>query len=125
MIGRRLVSGLMTLMAVHFAALGAQPLCAGDNHGAAAAGTTAMTDMAHDGPMDRGPTDPCTPTTPGSPPGHSPQSCLAMTGCVSAGLGSLRMPAVVAPPMAHQAVDPEPPNLRSVISTPETPPPIA
>ncbi len=125
MIRRRLVSGLMTLMAVQFAALGAQPMCAGDHHGAAPAGASTMSDMAHDGPMDHGPTDPCTPTTPDAPPGHSPQSCLAMAGCAPAGLGSLSVPDVVAPPMARQAVDPESPNLRSVISTPETPPPIA
>lgn len=125
MIVRRLVSGLMTLMAVQFAILGAQPLCAGDHHSASTASADAMAGMSHDGMMDHGSTDPCSPTAPDSHSTHSPLTCLAMTGCAPTSLASLGALDVVAPPMTVHSAGREPATLRSVISAPETPPPIA
>jgi len=125
MLVRRLVSGLMTLMAVQFAVLGAQPLCAGDQHGASTASAGAMRDMSHDGPMDHGPMDPCAPTTPDSHAGHSLLSCLAMTGCAPTGLASLGTPGVAIPLMTVQMESREPAAVLAVTTPPETPPPIA
>lgn len=123
MFARRLVSGIMTLMAVQFAGLGGQPVCAGDHHSAASADAAAG--MTHDGPMDRGPTDPCAPTSPEPGAPHTPMACLAMTGCAPTGLAAVIVPAVLAPPTTLGASAAEIPVLRSIISTPETPPPIA
>ena len=122
MIARRLVSGLMILMAVQFATSGAS-LCAGDHHSGSSAG--AMSDLSHGGPMEHGSSDPGAPSSPDSHSQQSPSSCLAMTGCAPIGLAALGALDVAVPPMTLHAQGREPAALRSTISAPETPPPIA
>lgn len=123
MFARRLVSGVMTLMAVQFAGVGVQPLCAGDHHSAPIA--DAAGEMAHDGPMSHGATEPCAPTSPDSGAPHTPMSCLAMAGCAAAGIAGVIAPDVIASPLTVSPFANVPANLHSINSPPETPPPIA
>lgn len=125
MFARRLISIVMTLIAVQFAVAGGQPLCGGDHHADATVLADAPAGMTHDGSMHHGGTVPCDPTSPNPSTPHTPVTCLAMAGCVATGVPALVGPEIVSAPVTLETPSPEPAILHSITSTPETPPPIA
>jgi len=122
---RRLVSGVLTLMAVQYAAFGIGPSCAADHHPAGTATADLSTGMTHDGPMAPGSTDPCAPNSPDSNTTHTPLSCLAMAGCAATGIAAGATAELAAPQMAVAPSVPVSAGFRSILTPPETPPPIA
>lgn len=110
MIARRLVSGLLTLMAVQYAAVGDGPVCAASHHQAAAA--------EHTSP------DHCPPASPDGHADHSSSGCLAMAGCGTIGLAAVVAVELSVFPTAMAPAIPASTHLRSVLTPPETPPPI-
>jgi hypothetical protein len=125
MICRRLVSGALTLMTVQYAAFGIGPSCAADHHPARTAAADASTGMTHDGPMTPGSTDPCAPTSPDSHTTHTPLTCLGMAGCAPTGIAAVVAAELAAPQRAVAPMVPVSAGLGSILSPPETPPPIA
>ncbi len=124
MFARRLVSGVMALIAVQYAAFGAGSLCTTAHH-SPGSGPEVTAGMAQHRATADGPTSPCAPTSPDSHSTHVPLSCLAMAGCAAPGLAAVVAPEVAASPLTIAVLVTEAATLRSVLSPPETPPPIA
>ena len=124
MLARKLVSGILTLMAVQYAAFGAGSLCASAHHSQASM-TEAAGGMAQHNAKAYSPTSPCAPTAPDSHSRHAPSSCLAMAGCAAPGLAAVVAPEVAASPLTVAALVTDAASLRSIMSPPDTPPPIA
>lgn len=118
MILRRTAGAILILLAVQYAAFGAAPLCADPLH----AGSHVVQVPAH-GEHHTG--VPCAPTPQDSGSHHSAPGCLAMTGCVAAGIAAVAAPQLVDPRVRVEQVARAPAPLASIFFTPETPPPIA
>ena len=122
MIGRRVISGVLTLIAVQYAAVGAGSVCTADHAGPP---PDASTQASHHDTESSSPTVPCTPGTQQPAPTHSSAGCLAMAGCTAYSVGGIAgsqvaETVVVAVRSLHTST-----SLDSIPSAPETPPPIA
>lgn len=124
MFARRLVSGILTLVAVQYAAFGAGSICASAHESTQVSAAEDAGGMARHGGSNDRPTAPCAPTSPDSHAGHAPAGCMAMAGCAPPGLAAAVAPEVVAAPLTIAALVTDAVSLRSIISAPETPPPI-
>ena len=122
MIWRRVVSGILTLVAVHYAAVGAGSSCT-SGHSNAAAG--APTHTEHEGTSSSAPAAPCAPDAQDPVHQHSPAGCVAMAGCAATGMAAVvysqpsAVPFTSLPPIRTLLLP------RSVLTPPDTPPPIA
>jgi len=122
MIWRKVVSGVLTLMAVQYAALGAGSVCTADHAGAV---TGAATHAAHEGTRPAGPMTPCAPGSQQPPRSHSPAGCLAMASCTACGVVSVDSQKMVLAAVSAARPARTISSLHSIRSAPETPPPIA
>lgn len=122
MIWRRVVSGILTLIAVQYAAVGAGSICTSDHSHSTA---DAPTHTDHEGTSSSAPTVPCAPDA--QPPSHqhAAAGCLAMAGCSATGVAAVAYSELSAAPFTSLPPIRTISTPRSILTPPDTPPPIA
>ena len=122
MIWHRLVSSVLTLIAVQYAVIGGGSICAGDH----SEGTPDVpAHAAHEGSGSSTPAAPCAPDA--QHPAHQGSSagCMAMVGCSTTGVAAVVAPQLSVAPSTTVASIRTILTPRSVLTPPDTPPPIA
>ena len=122
MIWRRVVSGVLTLMAVQYAAVGAGSVCAADHSGPT---HDASAQASHHGTESSSPSAPCAPGTQHPAHTHSPAGCVAMAGCTAYSVGGVAFAQIAETVVVAVRALRTSTSLDSIQPAPETPPPIA